>query len=61
MKNIEVKFPLIEDITMEIAKKYGMLQPEERKTQAVRAVFLVDPKGGNQSYYLLSAELGTQF
>jgi peroxiredoxin (alkyl hydroperoxide reductase subunit C) len=38
MKNIEVKFPLIEDITMEIAKKYGMLQPEERKTQAVRAV-----------------------
>ncbi|MFA7564592.1 MAG: redoxin domain-containing protein, partial [Candidatus Neomarinimicrobiota bacterium] len=26
MKNVEVKFPLIEDITMEVAKKYGMIQ-----------------------------------
>ena len=45
MKNVEVKFPLIEDITMEIAKKYGMIQPGESKTQAVRAVFFIDPKG----------------
>ena len=44
MKNIEVKFPLIEDITMEVAKKYGMIQPGESKTQAVRAVFFIDPK-----------------
>ena len=29
MKNVEVKFPLIEDITMEVAKKYGMLMPVE--------------------------------
>lgn len=27
MKNMEVKFPLIEDITMDVAKKYGMIQP----------------------------------
>ncbi|HEY5470940.1 MAG TPA: redoxin domain-containing protein, partial [Bacteroidales bacterium] len=27
MKNVDVIFPLIEDITMEIAKKYGMIQP----------------------------------
>ena len=27
MKDIEVTFPLIEDITMEVAKKYGMIQP----------------------------------
>jgi len=26
LKNIEVKFPLIEDITMEVAKKYGMIK-----------------------------------
>ena len=31
MKNIEVKFPLIEDITMEVAKKYGMIQPGEKQ------------------------------
>lgn len=44
MKNIEVKFPLIEDITMEVAKKYGMIQPGESTTKAVRAVFFIDPK-----------------
>ena len=43
MKNVEVKFPLIEDIKMEVAKKYGMLQPNASTTQAVRAVFLIDP------------------
>lgn len=45
MKNVEVKFPLIEDITMEVAKKYGMIQPGESNTKAVRAVFFIDPKG----------------
>ncbi|MUU77470.1 peroxiredoxin [Winogradskyella endarachnes] len=43
MKDIEVTFPLIEDISMDVAKKYGMIQPGESKTQAVRAVFFVDP------------------
>jgi len=38
-------FPLIEDITMEIANKYGMIQPGESSTKAVRAVFVIDPKG----------------
>ncbi len=31
MKNIEVTFPLIEDISMEGAKKYGMIQPGESR------------------------------
>jgi len=45
MKNVEVKFPLIEDIKMDVASKYGMIQPGQSTTQAVRAVFFVDPKG----------------
>jgi len=44
MKNIEVKFPLVEDIRMDVAKKYGMIQPGQSNTQAVRAVFVIDPK-----------------
>jgi peroxiredoxin (alkyl hydroperoxide reductase subunit C) len=44
-KNLEVTFPLIEDIRMEVAKKYGMIQPGQSNTQAVRAVFVIDPKG----------------
>mgnify|MGYP000856955771 FL=1 len=43
MKNVEVKFPVIEDIKMDVAKKYGMLQPGASDTQAVRAVFIIDP------------------
>ena len=35
MKNIEVNFPLIEDITMNISRKYGMIQPGESSTKAV--------------------------
>lgn len=45
MKNIEVKFPLIEDITMDVSKKYGMIMPGQSDTKAVRAVFIIDPKG----------------
>ena len=36
LKNIEVTFPLIEDIRMEVANKYGMIQPVNSNTQAVR-------------------------
>lgn len=44
LKNIEVTFPLIEDIRMEVARKYGMIQPGASNTQAVRAVFVIDPE-----------------
>lgn len=56
MKDVEVKFPLIEDITMDVAKMYGMIQPNEDTTKAVRAVFYVDPKGVIRTiiYYPLS-------
>lgn len=55
-KNIEVKFPLIEDIRMEVANKYGMIQPGQSNTQAVRAVFVIDPNGIVRTilYYPLS-------
>lgn len=56
MKDVEVNFPLIEDITMEVAKKYGMIQPGESSTKAVRAVFYIDPEGVIRTivYYPLS-------
>jgi len=43
MKGIEVLFPVIEDLKMEVASKYGMVQPNASTTQAVRAVFIIDP------------------
>jgi peroxiredoxin 2/4 len=39
------KFPIIADIDMKVAKLYGMLQPGESETAAVRAVFVIDPEG----------------
>lgn len=56
IQNPEVKFPLIVDITMNVAKKYGMIQPNQSSTAAVRAVFVVDPKGIIRTilYYPLS-------
>jgi peroxiredoxin 2/4 len=61
MKNVEVKFPLIEDITMEVAKKYGMIQPGESNTKAVRAVFFVDPKGIIRTIIYYPLSLGRNF
>jgi peroxiredoxin (alkyl hydroperoxide reductase subunit C) len=56
MKNMEVKFPLIADLTMEVAKKFGMVQPGASNTQAVRAVFFIDPEAKIRAlvYYPLS-------
>lgn len=55
-KNLEVTFPLIEDIKMEVANKYGMIQPNSSNTQAVRAVFIIDPNAKIRTilYYPLS-------
>ena len=61
MKNIEVKFPLIEDITMEVSKKYGMIQPGESSTKAVRAVFFIDPKGIIRAIIYYPLSLGRNF
>ncbi len=61
MKNIEVKFPLIEDVSMNVASKYGMIQPGESKTQAVRAVFFIDPKGIIRAIIYYPLALGRNF
>ena len=51
VKNIEEKmgvkvpFPVISDLTMSIAKKYGMLHPGQSTTATVRCVFFIDDKG----------------
>lgn len=36
-------FPIIADLDMKVSKLYGMLQPNESETAAVRAVFFIDP------------------
>ena len=53
---VDIPFPIIEDLSMNVATKYGMIQPNASTTQAVRTVFIIDDKGILRAmvYYPLS-------
>jgi peroxiredoxin (alkyl hydroperoxide reductase subunit C) len=42
---VEIPFPIIADLSMAVAKAYGMVQPGASDTSAVRATFIIDPEG----------------
>lgn len=42
---VEITFPIIADLSMTVAKAYGMVHPGASDTQAVRATFVIDPNG----------------
>ena len=43
--SVDIPFPIIEDLKMEVARAYGMVHPGAADTQAVRATFFIDPNG----------------
>lgn len=61
MDNIEVQFPLIDDVSMNVSRLYGMIQPGESETKAVRAVFFIDPKGIIRTIIYYPLALGRNF
>ena len=61
IKNVEITFPLIEDIKMDVARKYGMIHPGVSDTQAVRAVFIIDPKGKIRTILYYPKSTGRNF
>lgn len=56
IKNVKIDFPIIADLNTKVSTLYGMLQPNVSSTQAVRAVFIIDPEGIIRSivYYPLT-------
>ena len=40
--DVDINFPIIADLDMNVAKLYGMLHEASAKTAAVRAVFIID-------------------
>ncbi len=42
---VEIPFPIIEDLSMNVARAYGMIHPGASDTSAVRATFVIDDKG----------------
>ncbi|MCC6608933.1 MAG: peroxiredoxin [Burkholderiales bacterium] len=53
---VEIPFPIIEDLSMQVAHDYGMIQPGASDTSAVRATFFIDPEGKVRAmvYYPMS-------
>lgn len=41
---IQVKFPVLADLSMDVAAKYGMIHPGASSTATVRCVFVIDPE-----------------
>lgn len=61
MKKIEVTFPVISDLTMEVSKLQGMLQPSASSTQAARAVFFIDPESKIRAIHNYGLSAGRNF
>lgn len=60
-RDVEVTFPLIDDVSMNVAELYGMIMPGEDTTKAVRAVFIIDPDGIVQAIIYYPLSLGRNF
>jgi len=58
---VKIPFPIIADVDMKVANKFGMIQPEASTTAAVRALFVIDPEGFIQAliYYPLQTGRST--
>lgn len=41
---VKITFPLIADLSMNVASRYGMIHPGASTTATVRAVFVIDPQ-----------------
>ena len=42
-QNTDLRFPIVADADLTIAKQYDMIHPSESETAAVRSVFIIDP------------------
>lgn len=53
---VEIKFPIIADLSMDVARAYGMIHPGAADTSAVRATFIIDPENKLRAmvYYPMS-------
>ena len=55
---VEVRFPIIEDPTMVIARAYGMVGAEDADSGAVRTTFFIDPAGTIRAMNSYPANVG---
>lgn len=56
-----VNFPVVSDVDKKIVTKYGMIHPNESKSQTVRSVFIIDPKGKVRTIFFYPIANGRGF
>lgn len=56
-KGEEIPFPVIDDVSMKVAGKYGMVH-DPNTTSAVRATFIIDPEGKIRTILYYPASTG---
>ena len=42
---VDIHFPIIADLDMKVARRYGMIHPGQSDTSTIRTVFFIDDKG----------------
>lgn len=55
---VEVRFPILEDPTLVIARGFGMVSAQDGDSAAVRTTFFIDPKGVIRAMTCYPANLG---
>jgi peroxiredoxin 2/4 len=55
---VKIKFPLVDDDSKAISKKYGMIHPESNTSKSVRGVFIIDPDNKIQAIYFYPTSVG---
>ncbi len=55
---VEVRFPILEDPTLVIARAFGMVAAQDSDSAAVRTTFFIDPKGVIRAMTCYPANLG---
>ncbi len=61
MENVEVTFPVIADLKMDVARKYGMVHASADDSHAVRAVFIMDPEAKVRAVLYYPSSMGRNF
>jgi peroxiredoxin (alkyl hydroperoxide reductase subunit C) len=56
--NVKIKFPIIADLLMDVANRYGMIHTAISEVHAVRSVFIIDPKGNLRMMMTYPATVG---
>ena len=55
---VKIKFPLVDDQSLSVSKKYGMIQPSTNTTKSVRGVFIIDPENIIQTILFYPMSIG---